>query len=197
MSDIVIGLTGGIGSGKTAASDYFEALEIEVIDADVVARFIVEPPSPALDEIAKHFGAESIKSDGTLNRPYMRELIFKDDEQKKLLEAITHPLIREEIVALLKAAKSTYCLLVSPLLFEMDQQQLCTRTLLIDCPESMQIQRASVRDSNTEESIKRIIDSQMSRSQKHSLADDVITNDKGMEDLYEQIDKFNQEYLDI
>lgn len=195
MSQYIIGLTGGIGSGKTAASDYFEKLGIVVVDADVVAREVVEPGKPALTQIADHFGADILTTDGQLDRRQLREIIFKDPKAKTWLESLLHPLIRDEIIAQLTQAKSAYAILVSPLLFETNQHELVKRTLLIDVPEDTQVERASQRDDANDEQIKSIIAAQMSRSCKRDKADDIIVNDRDLAYLYQQIDAQHAAYL--
>ena len=196
-SKLIIGLTGGIGSGKTAASDEFQALGIAVVDADVVAREVVEPGQPALRKIADHFGKHILLSDGALDRAALREIIFSSEEDKRWLEALLHPIIRTEIKRQLCEAKSPYSILVSPLLFETDQAELATRTLLIDVPVSLQIERASKRDRNTTKQIQKIIDSQLPRENKLKLADDVICNDHDLEHLTNQVRLQHQTYLEL
>lgn len=197
MSKLIIGLTGGIGSGKTAASDRFESLGITIVDADIVAREVVEPGQPALKEISDHFGKHLITSEGALDRRKLREIIFSNQTEKQWLEALLHPLIREEILNQLSRADSPYAILVSPLLFETNQHQLASRCLLIDVPESVQIERASKRDNSNPEQIKSIIASQMSRTCKIEKADDIITNDQDLKHLHEQIDMQHKHYLDL
>lgn len=197
MAKLIIGLTGGIGSGKSAASACFEALGITVVDADIVAREVVEPGRPALASIENHFGSDILLDDGNLNRARLREIIFTSPEEKAWLEQLLHPLIREEIIQQLNPAQSDYAILVSPLLFETDQHSLCTRTLLIDLPVEMQIDRASQRDNNDEDQIKRIIASQMSRECKLEKADDIILNDQDLDHLKQAVSKKHQYYLEL
>ena len=145
----VLGLTGGIGSGKSAASAWFEAQGIVVIDADVVAREVVEKGQPALQQIQQHFGDWVLLENGELDRRALREHIFKEPSARQALEKITHPAIRESIIRQLDAADSPYVVLVSPLLFETNQHQLTRHTLLLDATEALQIHRASQRDGQT------------------------------------------------
>jgi dephospho-CoA kinase len=194
---LIIGLTGGIGSGKSAASALFEELGVHVVDADVVAREVVEPGSLGLENIAKHFGQDILDSCGKLNRSKLREVIFRDNEEKKWLEALLHPLIRTEIIKQLEQASSPYVILVSPLLFETDQHLLCTRTLLIDASEELQIARASKRDSTNEDAIKKIIASQMPREEKQQKADDIILNDNNEAHLKAMVDFQHHKYLEL
>ncbi len=192
---LTIGLTGGIGSGKTAASTYFEELGICIVDADVVARQIVEPGQAALAAIIQHFGRSILLADDTLDRAKLREKIFNNPTDKTWLESLLHPLIREEITRQLQAAKSPYVILVSPLLFETNQHTLVDRTLLIDVPEQVQRERAAQRDGNSVQQIQKIIDSQLPRKQKLARADDVIVNDKGLAELKENISIMHEKYL--
>ncbi len=192
---LTIGLTGGIGSGKTAASTYFEELGICIVDADVVARQIVEPGQAALAAIIQHFGRTILHPDDTLDRAKLREKIFNNPADKTWLESLLHPLIREEITRQLQAAKSPYVILVSPLLFETNQHTLVDRTLLIDVPEQVQRERAAQRDGNSVQQIQKIIDSQLPRKQKLARADDVIVNDKGLAELKENISIMHEKYL--
>lgn len=191
----LVGLTGGIGSGKTAASDYLASKGIKVVDADVVAREVVDIGEPALEQIKNQFGEEILLQNGALNRPKLREIIFSDPDQKNWLEQLLHPLIRERIVGQLSSANSPYAVLVSPLLFETNQHQLIEHTLLIDAPESSQLERVKSRDGSTDDTIKSIIDSQMPRARKQALADDIICNDGDLDQLYQQLDTVHESYL--
>ena len=194
---LIVGLTGGIGSGKSAASSIFEELGILVVDADVVAREVVEPGKPALATIAKQFGADILEESGKLNRTKLREIIFSDPNAKRWLEALLHPIIRSEIIRKLAQAESPYAILVSPLLFETDQHTLCTRTLLIDAPEELQIERASKRDDSSIDGIKKIIAVQMPRNIKQKHADDIILNDNNEQHLERMVDSQHQRYLEL
>jgi len=195
MANWILGLTGGIGSGKTAATDYFQTLGIVVVDADVVAREVVAPGQPALANIAQRFGHEVINSDGTLNRPKLREIVFADASQRQALEAITHPAIHAELIRQLQVASSAYAILATPLLWETGQAKLVDHSLVIDVPEALQLQRASQRDGNTEAQIKAIMAAQLSRDQRLAKADDVITNTGSLNDLYAAIDRLHPVYL--
>lgn len=193
----ILGLTGGIGSGKSAASQWFETQGICVVDADIVAREIVEKGQPALQQIQQSFGDWVLNEHGELNRAALREHIFKDPSARTTLEKVTHPAIRLSIIQQLTNATSAYAILVSPLLFETNQHQLTQRTLLIDASTELQIQRASQRDGQSIEQIKKIIAVQMSREKKLTLADDVILNDGQLEHLYQQLDVLHQCYLTL
>lgn len=173
---MIIGLTGGIGSGKSAASRVFESLGIGCVDADVVARDVVAKGSPALSAIAEKFGSDILTPEGLLNRGLLRERIFTSAEDKTWLEALLHPLIREQMLAQLKQQAPPYSVLVAPLLFENGLEALCDETVLIDVPESVQRQRVTQRDSVNADQVQRIIDSQMSRADKQARATHFIEN---------------------
>lgn len=194
---LIVGLTGGIGSGKSLASAQFEILGVEVVDADVVAREVVEPGTPALRSIAKQFGDDILDQNGALNRAKLRTLIFADTNAKRWIEHLLHPLIRSEIIRQLSLANSAYAILVSPLLFEAKQHQLCTRTLLIDAPEQAQKDRAASRDNVDADAIQKIIDAQMPRPSKQQLANDIILNDQDEQHLRDMVELQHQQYLEI
>lgn len=194
---LIIGLTGGIGSGKTAASDYFHSLGVTIVDADVVARQVVEPHTQVWQEILQHFGSEVINDDNTLNRPWLRQIVFKTPEERQWLESVTHPAIRDEIVLQLQQATSDYAMLVSPLLFESDQNQLTQRNLLIDVPETIQMTRTCQRDNNSMEQVEAIIKAQMSRTERQKRADDIIVNDKDINHLQWACDEYHRGYLSL
>lgn len=193
----VLGLTGGIGSGKSAASQWFEAQGITVVDADVVAREVVEIGQPALTQIQQAFGDWVLLEDGSLNRRALREHIFQSPEARKTLESITHPAIRTSIIQQLHAAQSPYAILVSPLLFETNQHELTQHTLLIDATIELQIERASQRDGQNIEQIRNIIAAQMSREQKQTMADDIVLNDGHLDHLYAHLRLLHQKYLNM
>lgn len=193
----VVGLTGGIGSGKTAASDRFKQLGIEIIDADIAARVVVEPGRPALQQIAEHFGGKILLQDGNLDRAALRQKIFNSAEDKRWLESLLHPLIAGEIAQELEKASSPYAVFVSPLLIESQQTVICDRLLVIDVPEALQVERACQRDNNDVAQVKRIIASQTSRKNRLEQADDVIENTAGLEQLQQQVDKLHRQYLKL
>lgn len=192
---LVIGLTGGIGSGKTLATDHFARLGITIVDADVAARVIVEPGKPALHEIAKRFGTDVLQADGSLNRARLRAIVFAEPEARKALEHITHPRIAEEIARQLTASSSTYTILVSPLLFESNQHRFAQRTVLIDAHEAEQRKRAAKRDGVSEEQIEAIMAVQMSRAERRQRADDVLLNDGNIEHLHAAVEALHKRYL--
>lgn len=193
----VLGLTGGIGSGKSAASQWFEAQGIAVVDADIVAREIVDIGQPALQQIREAFGDWVLLQDGSLSRRALREHIFQSPEARKTLENITHPAIRTSIIQQLHAAQSPYAILVSPLLFETNQHELTQHTLLIDAAIELQIQRASQRDGQNVEQIQKIIAAQMPREQKRAMADDIVLNDGELEHLYAHLTPLHEKYLQM
>ena len=193
----IVGLTGGIGSGKSAASAWFEQQEILVVDADIVAREVVEVGQPALIEIQKHFGDWVLDEQGCLNRSALRDYIFKHPEARQQLEAITHPVIRSSIIQQLNQAISPYAILASPLLLETDQHLLCQRNLLIDVPVELQLVRASQRDGQSREQIERIIAVQMPRLEKQQRAHDIADNSGTLEDLYQQLQPLHEHYLQL
>ncbi|MBU2098320.1 MAG: dephospho-CoA kinase [Gammaproteobacteria bacterium] len=193
----VVGITGGIGSGKTAATNRFASHGIDVIDADLISREVVQPGQPALAKIAGKFGAERILlEDGSLNRRALRNIIFADQTQKRWLENLLHPLIRDEIMHRLQHSKPPYCLLVSPLLLETDQHKLCDRILLIDAPEDLQVSRTRQRDQTSEDAVKAIMSSQLSREKRQRAADDIIVNDADLTTLYAAVDQQHEKYLE-
>ena len=168
----VVGITGGIGSGKTAVTDHLETLDIVVVDADKAARVVVEPGKPALDEIAAHFGSEILLDDGALNRAALREVVFNDSSQRKILEGITHPRIREEIARQLSAATSPYVVLSSPLLLESGQNSFADYVVVVDVPEAVQVDRTMRRDDNSESLVKQIMAAQLDRQTRLSRTDE-------------------------
>ena len=194
---LTLGLTGGIGSGKSAASQWFETQGINVVDADIAAREIVEKGQPALAQIQSAFGDWVLLESGELNRKALREHIFQHPFARQQLEEITHPAIRQSIIVQLEQANSPYVILVSPLLFETNQHLLTQRTLLIDASIELQIQRASQRDGQSVEQIENIIQAQMPRDRKLDLADDIAVNDGHLEHLYTQLQKLHLHYLEL
>ena len=194
---LIVGLTGGIGSGKSAASQWFETQGINVVDADIVAREIVEKGQPALAQIQSAFGDWVLLESGELNRKALREHIFQHPSARQQLEDITHPAIRQSIIEQLAQASSPYVILVSPLLFETNQHLLTQRTLLIDASIELQIQRASQRDGQSVAQIENIIQAQMPRDRKLDLADDIAINDGHLEHLYTQLQKLHLHYLEL
>ena len=192
----VVGITGGIGSGKTAVTDHLERLGIVVVDADKAARVVVESGKPALDEIAAHFGSEILLDDGALNRAALREVVFKDSSQRKILEGITHPRIREELARQLSAAKSPYVVLSSPLLLESGQNSFADYVVVVDVPEAVQVDRTMRRDDNSESLVKQIMAAQLDRQTRLSRADEAISNDGTLEALHAEVEALHKRLLD-
>ena len=180
---MIIGLTGGIGSGKTAVSDTFEKLGITVVDADLASRVVVEKGKPCLEEIAKHFGDNILNESGELNRAKLREIIFNSDSEKSWLESLLHPAIAEQIKDELNASKSPYTILVSPLLLETNQRDFCDKILVVDVPVEIQMERTTKRDGVSADQVKSIIKSQINRDERLKLADEIIINEGSIEDL--------------
>ena len=187
MSKVIIGLSGGIGSGKTAVSDRFAEKGIDVIDADVIARVVVEPGTEALTKIREHFGDGILDSDGQLRRAELRKRIFSNPDEKQWLEALLHPLIAEETLRQLGNIQSAYGLYVSPLLVEGGQKALCDRLLVVDVPEDIQIERIMARDHTNKVDAIRILQSQASRQKRLDAADDVIVNDESLDVLRQRV----------
>ena len=195
MANWVLGLTGGIGSGKSAVSAMFEELGIQVVDADIVAREVVEPGSVGFTKITAHFGDEILTSYGTLDRAKLRAIIFADESQKQWLNNLLHPLIRESMLSQLKQATSNYVILVAPLLFENGLEKYCNHTLLIDVPVDVQITRTTARDNVSVELAKQIIASQMSRADKQQKAGDILDNNRPLEEVKTDVQKLHEKYL--
>ncbi len=191
-----IGLTGGIGSGKSTVCALFADYSIPIIDADIIARQLVEPGAPALDEIVRQFGAE-ILNNGALNRKKLGKIIFSDADKKARLEAILHPAIQQQLIQQAGSQQSPYCILAIPLLLETGMKDLVDRILVIDCPLELQFERVKRRDGLSDEQIKRIIASQISREERLSQADDVIDNSKSAIELAEQVKNLHNLYLSL
>ena len=195
MANWVFGLTGGIGSGKSAVSAIFEELGIQVVDADIVAREVVEPGSVGLTKITAHFGDEILTNNGTLDRAKLRAIIFANESQKQWLNNLLHPLIRETMLSQLKQATSHYVILVAPLLFENSLEKYCNHTLLIDVPVDVQITRTTARDNVSVELAEQIIASQMSRADKQQKAGDILDNNRPLEEVKTDVQKLHEKYL--
>ncbi|KKD59962.1 dephospho-CoA kinase [Grimontia sp. AD028] len=191
----VVGVTGGIGSGKTTVANLFAEKGIEVIDADVIARQVVEPGSEGLKAIAEKFGASMLNDDGTLNRGALREHVFSHPEDKEWLNGLLHPKIRQEMITQTAQATSPYCLLVIPLLVENGLQSLCQRVLVVDVSEATQVTRTTQRDQVPEEQVKNILAAQATRQQRLEAADDIIFNENDSKPLSEQIETLHHQYL--
>lgn len=197
MQPWILGLTGGIGSGKSAAAAHFAQLGIDLVNADQAARWVVEPGRPALARIAEHFGADILLADGGLDRAALRARIFQDAGERRWLEQLLHPLIRQEIVEVLARATSPYAILESPLLIESGQYRLCRRVLVIDVPEAVQISRTVSRDGNDEAQVRAIMAAQAPRDERLAKADDVIVNDRDLAWLRQEVERLHHFYLTL
>jgi dephospho-CoA kinase len=191
-----IGLTGGIGSGKTAASDHFARLGAEVIDTDLLSRELVEPGQAALREIADSFGEQVLTAGGHLDRTRLGELVFGSPEARQQLEGILHPRIRDAMLLRAEQSKAPYVVFVIPLLFETGQQTLVDRVLLIDVPEDLQRARVAARDQLDDAQITRIMDAQTDRKTRLRDADDIVCNDGDIATLHAEIEKLHRKYMD-
>ncbi|MAT94701.1 MAG: dephospho-CoA kinase [Halioglobus sp.] len=192
---LVVGVTGGIGSGKSALTARLEQHGIVVVDADLAARVVVQPGRPALDAIAAHFGRDILLADGSLDRAALRAQVFANPQQRQWLEQLTHPLIGQEIVDQLGAADSEYTVLSSPLLLETAQKELADCLVLVDVPVEVQVARTMARDANDEAQVRRIIAAQMPREEKLALADIVVDNSGTLEELHQRADELHKEFL--
>jgi len=193
--NLIIGLTGGIGSGKSTVAKEFKALGIDVIDADQVARQVVAPGENALREIELFFGARVIDINGALDRAKLREIIFQSEEKKQWLNDLLHPLIRENLLTQLAEATSHYVILEAPLLFENKLNEYTHYNVVVDVTESNQIQRAALRDGNNEAQIKAIMNSQLSRQERIAKADYIIdNNDVDLAALKHRINLLHQQF---
>lgn len=192
---LVVGVTGGIGSGKSAVTSRFEQHGITIVDADLAARVIVEPGREALQAIAEHFGTGVLQADGTLDRAALRRIVFADPEQRQWLERLTHPLIGREIQEQLAASRSPYTILSSPLLLETSQKELADCLVVVDVPEEVQLRRTMARDDNDEAQVRRIMAAQMPRQQRLEQADIVIDNSRSLAELDEVVEELHAEFL--
>jgi dephospho-CoA kinase len=192
---LVIGLTGGIGSGKTAVSDAFQRRGIPVIDTDILARELVKPGQPALAEIVGTFGSACLDPSGTLNRSYLRQTVFADPAQRRRLEAILHPRIRQTLAERLATLTASYCLVVVPLLTETAMADLFHRILVVDIPEDVQVQRVMTRDHVDKAHARRILRAQATRAQRLALAHDVLDNSDSLREMDDQVAALHEKYL--
>ena len=181
-----VGVTGGIGSGKTALTDWLSEQGIVIVDADRVAREVVQPGTPALKAIIDAFGEQYLTQDGNLDRAAMRQLVFGDEEKRLLLESITHPQIREALWDQLQRADSAYVVLSSPLLLESGQSEMVDISVVVDVPEEMQIQRTMARDANDKALVEKIMAAQMRRQKRLQLADIVVDNSGDLSALHDR-----------
>lgn len=193
----VLGVTGGIGSGKTTVTDLFAEYGITVVDADVIARHILDRGTTALAAVRQRYGTEALLDDGSLNRAWLREKIFQEPAEKDWLNALTHPLIREQILQALQSASSPYAILSAPLLVENNLTGYCDRVLVVDVSEATQHLRTAQRDNVSSEQVDQIIKAQASREQRLAAADDIINNDGDKHLLAPQVAKLHQHYLSL
>lgn len=194
---MIIGITGGIGSGKTAATEILALQGITIVDADICARLVVQPDSPTLLAIQQHFGPDILLPNGELNRAHLRTLIFSSSDEKAWLENLMHPQIRAEITSQLTASQSEYTVLVSPLLLETDQHLLCDQIIVIDANEHNQIIRTCHRDNNSEQQVKAIISTQLSRQERIDKADIVVENNDTREAFEQRVLQIHQTLLKV
>jgi dephospho-CoA kinase len=180
---MIIGLTGGIGSGKSAVANFFQDEGITVIDADELAREVIDKNSPGYKSIVDYFGSKIIDSNGLIDRAFLRKEAFDDDKKKKVLESIIHPLVKDLMTKRIATSNSVYSIIMVPLIFETNSMSNYNRILVIDCDPKIQLERASLRDNNSNEQIQKIIDSQCSREERLSIANDVIPNNDSLENL--------------
>ena len=191
---MIVGLTGGVASGKSTVADEFGALGVPVLDTDIIARQVVAPGSAGLRQIEAAFGGEVLSRDGGLDRARLRALVFADAEARQTLESITHPLIRQELARQAADAVGAYQIHVIPLLVEAGLQGQVDRVLLVDCPVALQIERLRARDRETDESARRILAAQASREARLSAADDVLVNDGDPSALVEAVARLDRFY---
>ena len=193
----VVGLTGGIGSGKSMVAGMFAALEIDLIDADVAAREVVAPGTTALAEIVEHFGPDILMADGSLDRRGLRRIIFHQKQEKHWLETLLHPLIRRWLTQQISDRRSAYCLLISPLLLETGQAEMVDRILVVDVSVETQIARTLARDGGEESTVRAIIAAQIGRNQRLEHGDDIIDNDLPLQTLRQRVETLHQQYLTL
>ena len=198
MSDFVVGLTGGIGSGKSAAADAFAALGVSVVDTDAIAHELTAPGGAAMPGLVAAFGAEVAAVDGALDRARMRRLVFADPAARERLEAILHPLIRTLSAERCRLALSPYVILAVPLLVESGTyRERCDRIVAVDCPEGLQISRVMARNGLAEAEVRAIMATQASRGERLAVADDVIANDHDLANLEKQVGELHRKYLQL
>ena len=195
MSNWILGLTGGIGAGKTLVSNHLSSLGIEIVDADVIAREVVAVDSDGLNAIVKHFGHAILLDDSSLNRAKLREIIFADLEQKNWLNNLLHPMIRQNITEKLDNAKSPYVVLSAPLLFENKLDALCNHSLLVDVPVEVQLARTTNRDLVSTEQVKNIIAAQMSRDDKLQKAGSILDNRREIDLVLADVERLHRAFL--
>ena len=194
---MIVGLTGGIGSGKSAAGNEFFKLGITVIDADSVAKDAASKNSKAYINIVDHFGSNILNNLKEIDRKILRDIIFSDPSQKDILESFLHPVIRENITSQILSSKSQYTIIMVPLIFETNSMNQYQRILVVDCDEEIQISRAAKRDNSSKEDIKKILNSQASREERLSIANEVILNNSSIKSLQMEVLRVHQIYMDL
>ena len=194
---MIVGLTGGIGSGKSVAGDFFIELGIDVIDADHVSKNILDDNESAKKLFLEHFGEKFIDKNNNVDRALLRDEIFKNEDEKEALESIIHPLVREEIFNFIENSNSVYKIIMVPLIYETNSQDFYDKIVVVDCKEENQIIRASKRDNKTKNDIINIMKNQASGDERMSIADEVIKNDSSLDDLKKQVIKVHQKLLGI
>ena len=194
---MIVGLTGGIGSGKSAAGDFFIELGIDLIDADMISKDILDNNSKAKELFIENFGEIYIDENNNINRGLLRENIFKDNKKKELLESIIHPIVKDEINEFILKSNSIYKIIMVPLIYETKSQDFYDKIIVIDCDEDYQIKRASQRDKKSKEDIINIIKNQATREERQSIADEIILNNSSLDDLKTQVIKVHQKLLGI
>lgn len=194
---MIVGLTGGIGSGKSTVSDFFSKLGVTIVDTDIIAREAVEPETEALTAIIKQYGIEITQNDGTLNRKKLRDIIFQNTSEKDWLEALLHPIIHNMTADKLKSSSSPYTILASPLLLETSDRHRVNRIAVVDIPFEEQLRRTVMRDGANEEQIKAIIASQLPRQARLDLAHDIIDNSGNLDSTRQQVMDLHKAYLTL
>ena len=194
---MIVGLTGGIGSGKSVAGDFFIELGIDVIDADHVSKNILDDNESAIKLFLEQFGEKFIDKNNNVDRALLRDEIFKNENKKEALESIIHPLVREEIFNFIENSNSVYKIIMVPLIYETNSQDFYDKIVVVDCKEENQIIRASKRDNKTKNDIINIMKNQASSDERMSIADEVIKNDSSLDDLKKQVIKVHQKLLGI
>ena len=194
---MIVGLTGGIGSGKSCAGKFFQEVGIDVIDADNVAKNIINTNVEAKQVFIEKFGQKYIDSNQQIERNLLRDEIFKDINKKNILESIVHPFVRKEIQIFIENSESIYKVIMVPLIYETNSMKFYEKIIVVDCDEEKQISRASKRDNQTKGNIKNIIKNQASRQERLSIADEIIHNNSSLENLKNQVLKIHQKFLGI
>ena len=194
---MIVGLTGGIGSGKSAAANFFVELGVNLIDADDLAKNVLNKNSKGYELFINEFGEQYLDNDKNIDRDLLRKTIFNDSDKKNKLENIIHPQVRSGIEEFIRTSKSDYCIVVVPLIYETRSSSYYDRILVIDCDEEIQIYRSAIRDNTENKEIKKIISKQASREERLSIADDVILNNRTLDSLKEEVIKLHKKYIKI